>query len=111
MLALHTASRNSPAGPQASEEASTPARRPSTDIGKTIMAHISFDHPTASLPLFGALRARLSAATQAFKTWRRKREVYLRTLRELQSYRPHELHDLRIQTGDFEALARQQAGW
>ena len=75
------------------------------------MAHISFDHPAPSLPLVGALRARLFVATQAFKTWRRKREVYLRTLRELQSYRPHELHDLRIQTGDFEVLARQQAGW
>lgn len=75
------------------------------------MANISFDHAAPSLPLFGALRVRFSAATEAFKSYRRKREIYLRTLRELQSYRPHELHDLRIQSGDFEALARQQAGW
>jgi uncharacterized protein YjiS (DUF1127 family) len=74
------------------------------------MAHISFDH-AAPLPVLGALRARLAGAVEAFKTYRRKRDIYLRTLRELQAYRPHELQDLRIQSGDFEALARQQAGW
>jgi len=42
---------------------------------------------------------------------RRRREVYKRTLRELESYRPHELHDLKIDPADFETLARQQAGW
>jgi hypothetical protein len=37
--------------------------------------------------------------------------VYLRTLQELQAYRPHELHDLKVQSADFEHLARKQAGW
>ncbi len=46
-----------------------------------------------------------------YVTYRAQREVYLRTLRELRSYRPHELDDLRVHTGDFEALARKQAGW
>jgi hypothetical protein len=75
------------------------------------MAYISSDHPVPSLPIFGALKARLAASKEAYRTYRRKREIYLRTLRELQSYRPHELLDLRIQSGDFEELARKQAGW
>jgi uncharacterized protein YjiS (DUF1127 family) len=75
------------------------------------MANISFDRAPSSLPILGALRARLAVSTGAFKTWRRKREIYLRTLRELQAYRPHELRDLRIQSDDFEELARKQAGW
>jgi len=75
------------------------------------MAYISSDHPAPSLPILGALGARYAASKEAFKTWRRKREIYLRTMRELQSYRPHELLDLRIQSGDFEELARKQAGW
>jgi hypothetical protein len=72
------------------------------------MAYISVDHPVSS-PI-AAIRARLGAAWEAYSAHRRKRAIYLRTLRELQSYRPHELHDLRLQGADFEELARQHAG-
>ena len=74
------------------------------------MADIGLDRAAPSLPILGAIGAKLAARKEAFITWRRKREIYLRTLRELQSYRPHELLDLRIQSGDFEELARKQAG-
>ena len=57
------------------------------------------------------LGVRLAAIRTAFETYRRKRSVYLRTLRELQSYRPRELNDLRIDPADFEAVARKAAGW
>ena len=46
-----------------------------------------------------------------FREYRRKRMIYQRTLRELRSYQPHELNDLKIHASDFAALARQQAGW
>ncbi len=72
------------------------------------MAYVSTHHHPVSAP--SLLGSRLASVRAAFSTWRRKREVYLRTLRELQSYRPHELQDLRIQSGDIEELARQQAG-
>ena len=45
------------------------------------------------------------------REYRRKRAIYLRTLQELRSYQPHELNDLRIHPTEFEALAREQAGW
>jgi uncharacterized protein YjiS (DUF1127 family) len=56
-------------------------------------------------------RSRLFGLVEEWRAYRRKRAIYLRTLDELNSYRPHELADLRIHTGDFEELARQQAGW
>jgi uncharacterized protein YjiS (DUF1127 family) len=74
------------------------------------MAYAPLDH-AVSRPLDrGGLRAGLAAFRTAFLNYRRKRAVYLRTLRELQSYQPHELQDLRIQPADFEELARRQAG-
>jgi hypothetical protein len=78
------------------------------------MAYAS--HPTSSVrasvfpQVFVVLRDRLASAREAIRIYRQKREVYLRTLRELRSYRPHELRDLRIQADDIEALAREQAG-
>jgi uncharacterized protein YjiS (DUF1127 family) len=75
------------------------------------MAYVTSSAPASSLSIFGALRARLAAAKGSFAEYRRKREIYLRTLSELQSYRPHELQDLRIQADDIEELARRQAGW
>lgn len=60
---------------------------------------------------WGVTRSRLSALVESWREYRRKRAIYLRTLEELNSYRPHELADLRIHTGDFEELARRQAGW
>jgi hypothetical protein len=76
----------------------------------------SHSYSEAGLPT--ALDARLAALREAFATYRRSREtyrrrraVYLQTLKELRSYRPHELHELRIDSADIEALARQQAGW
>ena len=78
----------------------------------TPMAYTTANNPSApTFPFLGRLRQRLANARQAFATYRRQREIYLRTLHELQSYRPHELHDLRIQTDDIERLAREQAGW
>jgi hypothetical protein len=61
--------------------------------------------------ILGVLKTRLAGAKEHFATYRRKREIYLRTLSELRSYRPHELRDLRIQADDIEELARKQAGW
>lgn len=75
------------------------------------MAFITTDRVVSPPPLFGSLRAGLAAFSAAVRTYRGQRQVYLRTLRELQSYAPHELQDLRIQPSDFEALARNQAGW
>ena len=75
------------------------------------MAFIGTDRSPASPSLMGALRAGFTGFGEAFKTYRRKRAIYVRTLRELQSYRPHELHDLKVQSADFEELARRQAGW
>ena len=74
------------------------------------MAFISTEHAAPSLSPLGAVRAGVAGFIDAFNTYRRRRAVYLRTLRELQSYRPHELHDLRVQPGDFEELARKHAG-
>lgn len=75
------------------------------------MAYLATDQINASPDTFGAIKAGLTGFREAFATYRRQRAIYLRTLRELQSYRPHELHDLRVQSADFEALARKQAGW
>jgi hypothetical protein len=76
------------------------------------MAYTATHHHAATpLPIFGALRAKFAAAKDSFAEYRHKRAIYLRTLRELQSYRPHELADLRVQSGDVERLAREQAGW
>ena len=75
------------------------------------MAYVTSSAPAASPSLFGALSARLATAKEWFAEYRRKREIYLRTLQELRSYRPHELIDLGIQSGDIEELARKQAGW
>ena len=55
--------------------------------------------------------ARLAAWRSAYETYRAKRAIYLRTLRELRSYRPWEMHDLKIDPADFETVARKQAGW
>lgn len=52
---------------------------------------------------FSSLRDRLVE-------YRRRRSIYLRTLAELQSYRPHELLDLGIDPGEIDELARRQAG-
>jgi hypothetical protein len=72
------------------------------------MAYAGTHHPT--LPT-GGLAARIAAWRRAHAAYREKRAIYLRTLRELQSYRPHELNDLRIHPADFERLAREQAGF
>ncbi len=65
-----------------------------------------------------ALNSRIAALRNAFASYRRtraiyrqQRAIYFQTLRELQSYRPSEMHDLRIDPADFEAVARKQAGW
>jgi ferric-dicitrate binding protein FerR (iron transport regulator) len=68
-------------------------------------------HGASRPALVRAALARLTAARTAFQIYRHKRAIYLRTLRELRSYKPHELHDLKIHSGDFEELARKQAGW
>ena len=73
------------------------------------MAYITSSHGRPAL--FGALLARFTAARTALQIYRGRRAIYMRTLRELQSYKPHELHDLKIHSGDFEELARKQAGW
>ena len=74
------------------------------------MAYATSEHAVASPSLLSALKARIAKLHNDYMTYRQKRAVYLRTLRELQSYRPHELHDLRVQTADFQELARRQAG-
>lgn len=74
------------------------------------MAYVSSDQSASAPPSLGALLAGFAAFRDGFAAYRRKRAVYLRTLGELQSYRPHELHDLRVQPSDFEELARRQAG-
>ena len=74
------------------------------------MAFLTTERVTAPSP-GGALTATIRGWLDTYQTHRRRRDVYLRTLRELQSYRPHELHDLRVQSADFEELARKQAGW
>ena len=58
-----------------------------------------------------ALAAPLARLQKSLRDYRRKRAIYLRTLRELQSYQPHELTDLQIHASDFPELARKQAGW
>ena len=75
------------------------------------MADITSHHGVARPAFLGGLMTRLASARTEFQIYRQKRAIYLRTLRELQAYKPHELHDLRIQSGDFEELARKQAGW
>lgn len=62
------------------------------------------------LSTLGALKARISGFQNDYASYRQRRAVYLRTLHELQSYRPRELHDLRVHPADFEELARRQAG-
>jgi uncharacterized protein YjiS (DUF1127 family) len=61
--------------------------------------------------LLTALFDRLAELPAAFYEYQRKRAIYLRTLNELESYRPRELADLGINSGDIEALARKQAGF
>jgi uncharacterized protein YjiS (DUF1127 family) len=61
--------------------------------------------------LLTALFERLAELPAAFYEYQRKRTIYLRTLEELASYRPRELADLGIHSGDFETLARKQAGF
>jgi hypothetical protein len=75
------------------------------------MAYSTVSGRYANRSPFAAIREALEGYRHAFMTYRRRRAIYLRTLRELQAYRPHELHDLRVQSADFEELARQQAGW
>lgn len=75
------------------------------------MAYLAFDRPASTLSLVSALRVRVATIRNACSDYRQKREIYERTLRELRSYRPHELLDLGIQSGDIEGLAREQAGW
>jgi uncharacterized protein YjiS (DUF1127 family) len=60
--------------------------------------------------LLTAFFARLAELPAVFYEYQRKRMIYLRTLEELESYRPRELADLGINSSDFEALARSQAG-
>ena len=74
------------------------------------MAYAPSDHAVSQPLSWSGLRAGLAAFRTAFLTFRRKRAVYLRTVRELQSYQAHELQDLRIQPADFDELARRQAG-
>jgi hypothetical protein len=74
------------------------------------MTFISTDRSPSSPSPTGALLAGITGFVDAFSTYRRKRAVYLRTLQELESYRPHELQDLKVQSADFEELARRQAG-
>jgi hypothetical protein len=78
---------------------------------------MAYFHSDDLAPLPGALDIRLTALHDAWDTYRRTREsyrnkraVYHRTLRELRSYRPNELHDLKIDPADFEIVARIQAG-
>jgi len=75
------------------------------------MTDLTVHHPSAPASVLEALRVGIEAAKESFRDYRRRREVYLRTLRELRAYRPHELADLRIQSDDIERLAREQAGW
>jgi uncharacterized protein YjiS (DUF1127 family) len=76
------------------------------------MAYITAGNTSVANPsLVASLRERIATARESFATYRHKRAIYLRTLRELQSYRQHELIDLGIQSGDIETLARKQAGW
>jgi uncharacterized protein YjiS (DUF1127 family) len=76
------------------------------------MAYITVGPSSAgTTSLVAGLRERIATARESFATYRRKRAIYRRTLRELQSYRQHELIDLGIQSGDIETLARKQAGW
>ena len=75
------------------------------------MSSITRHYPVTTYGYLGVTRTRLIALVETWRTYRRKRAVYLRTLDELNAYQPHELSDLRIHTGDFERLARQQAGW
>ncbi len=75
------------------------------------MAYFTFGDRQTNRSTFAAIREALEGCRHAFTTYRGKRAVYLRTLRELQAYRPHELHDLRVQSADFEELARKQAAW
>jgi hypothetical protein len=67
--------------------------------------------PSALDARIGALRAAFAAYRRARETYRKQRATYRQTLRELRSYRPRELHDLRIDPADFEAIARRHAGW
>ncbi len=73
--------------------------------------HFYLAAPTPIDARITALRDAIAAYRQSRETYRQQREVYLRTLRELRSYKPWEMHDLRIDPADFEAVARQQAGW
>jgi len=75
------------------------------------MTDLTVHHASSSAPILEAVRAGIAAARASFRDYRRRREIYLRTLRELRAYRPHELADLRIQSDDIERLAREQAGW
>lgn len=75
------------------------------------MAYLTLDRPASGLPIVSSLRARVANMRNAYADYREKREIYERTLRELRSYRPHELLDLGIQSGDIAELARKQAGW
>jgi uncharacterized protein YjiS (DUF1127 family) len=75
------------------------------------MTFISTEYGASSPSPLAAIRAGLAGFAQGIRTYRKQRAIYLRTLRELESYRPHELHDLRVQSADFEELARKQAGW
>ena len=97
-----------------------PRRRPVTRQplkSNHIMTDIATHHfsylaaPTLIDARITALRDAIAAYRQSRETYRQQREVYLRTLRELRSYKPWEMHDLRIDPADFEAVARQQAGW
>ena len=74
------------------------------------MAYLSSDAPAYPAATPG-WRARLTNLRERIATYRRKRDLYERTLRELQSYSRHDLLDLGISPEDLHGLARRHAGW
>jgi uncharacterized protein YjiS (DUF1127 family) len=67
-------------------------------------AAASATHPPSWPYLLADLR-------EAFVTYRRKRAIYERTFRELQSYSRRDLLELGISPDQIDELARRQAGW
>ena len=73
------------------------------------MAYITSDRGAVAPALPGFLTTGLADLRSRFASYRHQRAIYLRTLRELESYTQRELHDLRLDPADFETLARQNA--
>ena len=73
------------------------------------MAYVTSEHAVRP-PLLSGLAIRLGALRDQIAANRRKREIYLRTLRELESYSLRELNDLKLDPADFKSVARQSAG-